>query len=462
MLRFAAPAALLCAALMTASAHASPSQLMLFEAGAPVLHDATREPALDELQALGVRSIRVVLYWRDVAPAAGSAQRPDFDATDPAAYDWGAGGRLVDSATARGLGVLLTVTGPVPRWATQRRLDQRSDPRPAEFRAFMTAAGRRFAGQVATWGIWNEPNHPHFLGPQYVHGRNTSARIYRRLYQAGTAGLADAGRGGDTVLIGETAPGGDGKHSTPALAFLRGVLCVDSRYRLLRGCAHLDAGGWAHHPYANRRGPYYRPGNRDNVTIGVLSRLTSALDRAAKGGAIRRATGVWLTEFGVQSLPDPYLGVSLARQAELRSASERLAWGNPRVRAFSQYLLVDDDPRPGPVSQRYSGFESGLVSADGRRKPAYDEFRLPLSVRRSAGGRVSLWGLVRPAAGATHVDVLVTDRGSSVATTAAVRPTDAHGVWTVSLPNRAGRTWRVRWTAPDGMVFTGPPVRAMA
>ena len=40
-------------------------------------------------------------------------------------------------------------------------------PAPREFRAFVTAAARRYAGRVRTWSIWNEPNQPQFLKPQF-------------------------------------------------------------------------------------------------------------------------------------------------------------------------------------------------------------------------------------------------------------------------------------------------------
>src|SRR3954470_343657 len=447
-------AELLCAAATTAPAHASPAQTVLFEAGSVALSDATRDHALDEVQASGATAIRIVVLWRDVAPRPSSTRRPAFDPASPGAYAWGGYGRLADAAAARGLKVVIDLSGPVPRWATEGAVDQVTRPRPAEFRSFVTAAARRFGARVRTWGIWNEPNHPRYLRPQYVHGRNVSGPVYRRLFQAAVAGLGAAGHSRDTVLIGETAPGGDRRASTPAIAFLRSALCLDSRYRPTRRCGRLAASGWAHHPYSNRLGTAYRPPDRDNVTIGVLSRLERALDRAAAAGAIRRGLPVWLTEFGVQSEPDPYLGVSFARQAELRSASERIAWSDHRVRAFSQYLLVDDPDT--------AGFQSGLVTSEGRRKPAYDEFRVPLTVRRAPGGRVSLWGLVRPARGATHVEVLTSDRGETTARAAATRPTDRSGVWTASLPYATGRTWRVRWTAADGSVLTGPPGRVSA
>jgi hypothetical protein len=116
----------------------------------------------------------------------------------------------------------------------------------------------------------------------------------------------------------------------------------------------------------------------------------------------------------------------------------------------AQYLLVDD--------LALSGFQSGLVTAAGRAKPSLDEFRLPLAVRRS-GRTALLWGLVRPATQATHVEVLVRDAKSARATAVATRPTDGAGLWTARLAWRSGRTFRVRWTGPDGSAHVGAPTR---
>ena len=48
--------------------------------------------------------------------------------------------------------------------------------------------------------------------------------------------------------------------------------------------ARLDADGYAHHAYTTRTGPRFRPPDKDDVTIGVLSRLTNALDQGRPGG----------------------------------------------------------------------------------------------------------------------------------------------------------------------------------
>jgi hypothetical protein len=410
---------------------------MYFDAGAAAVQDETRDATLARLDALGVRALRLTLVWAAVAPDAGNAVRPTFDATDPNAYNWGGYGRLVDAVHARGWRVLITFSAPAPKWATAARTDQVTRPSAPELGAFATAAGRRFGDAVDAWGMWNEPNHPRFLKPQYVNGKPAAPALYRGLHLAGVRGLEAAGQTEDTMLGGETAPGGDRKRSVPPLQFLRGVYCA--------GCAKLRIDGWAHHPYANRRGPFYIPPDRDNVTVGVMGRLETALNRAA-----HRKLPVWVTEFGVQSTPDTTLGVPLAQQAEYRSISERILRADPRIAATAQYLLTDDTA--------LSGFQSGLMTASGRAKPSFDEFRMPLTVRRS-GAVALLWGLVRPATGATHVEVLARDRSTAHSTEVATRPTDAGGTWTARLPWRAGRTWRVRWTAPSGATYVGPPVR---
>ncbi len=453
--------ALLALLALAAPAHASHAQTTSFEAPRDLLDPATRSGALDEIEGLGVTSLRVVLPWRAVAPAALSATKPAGDATDPAFYAWGQYDALLTDARARGLSVLLTVSGPVPRWATEARRDTLTRPRPTEFARFMTAVGRQFGGRVATWSIWNEPNQPQFLLPQYdARHRPVCPRLYRALYLAGLKGLGAAGLRAPRVLLGETSPRGTGRVVAP-LTFLRGVLCLDSRNRRQRGCARLPAAGIAHHAYTTRAGPRFVPPGPNDVTIGVLGRLTRLVDAAGRTGALPRGLPLHLTEFGIQSAPDPIFGVSLQRQEEYRALSERIAWANPRVRTFSQYLLRDDEPlRSGPRSARYPGFESGLRTAAGRAKPALDGFRVVLSALRT-GSRVSLWGLVRPAHAVTtaRLEERAGARGPWRAL-ATVR-TDARGALSRRTAFVAGRQYRLRWRSPAGVERASGPIRPL-
>ncbi len=449
--------AVIALAALPASAAASSRQWMTFEAPGELLDDSRRDATLDEIRAFGVDRVRVLVYWRRFAPAPNSRRKPHFDAADPAAYpgdNWGPVDRLLDAADARGIKVQLTPTGPVPRWATRRRSGQVNDPRVGEFRAWMTALGRRYRDRVSVWSIWNEPNHPAFLGPQYRNGRPASPRIYRGLYLAGRRALEATGNDADLILFGETLPRGGSRVVNP-LPFLRGALCVDRRYRRTGDCARLEVDGYAHHAYTTRQGPRFKPAHPDHVTIGVLDRLTRALDRAARAGAVSDGVDLYLTEFGIQSHPDRTVGVPLARQAEYLAVAERIAYANPRVRSFSQYLLRDD---PRREDGSYGGFETGLRTAGGRKKPSYDGFRLPLAAADYGSSDV-LWGRVRPYPARTRVTILSSPRRGRAFRPLRMVTTNAAGVYGLRAHHMDGQRYRVRWTAPDGTTYTGPPIR---
>ena len=299
---------------------------------------------------------------------------------------------------------------------------------------------------MSTWSIWNEPNQPQFLKPQYKNGKPYSPKLYRKLYQAAYAGIRSTpANADDTILIGETSPRGNSNVVHP-LAFLRGMLCLDSKYRKAKSCGELEADGYAHHAYTTSQGPRYKPADTDDVTIGVLSRLISALDKAAKAGALPAKLPVHLTEFGIQSTPDKISGVSLAKQAAYLAISEHVAYVNPRVVAFSQYLMSDDPPRPD--GYRYSGFESGLRSADGKPKPAYEGFRLPLAVEIYGGSDV-LWGLVRPQRAVSKVTIERKPKGSSWRVLKQLDTTSA-----------ASTRSRPRIATASATASTGPPRKA--
>ena len=364
-------------ALSAAPAFASHAETVFFEAPRDLQGvSATQQAAaFRQLQSLGVRALRVVLYWRAVAPSPNHRHRPSFNQANPMAYHWGSYDAVINKAVALHWKILLTVTGPVPRWATPHGEDIYSSPSTSDFALFMEAIGKRYGRQVKRFSIWNEPNQPGFLRPQYVHGKLASALIYRGLFLAGYAGLKASGNfAGMTVLMGETSSVAVKTQSVPApLAFLRGVLCLNSSYRPLGHCARLPADGYAQHPYTSSRGPFWTPPT-DDVTINTMGRLVTALDRAAAAGEIRAGLPVSVTEFGVASVPNPYVGVSLAKQAEFDAVSEYMAWSNPRIASFSQYALRDDHPAGGRVAGRTSPHNDTPVvvriTTSGSRKPS--------------------------------------------------------------------------------------------
>jgi len=460
-----------------APAGASHGQAVYFEASTSLLNPSTRAKAFEQMRHLGVRALRVELYWGRVAPAPTSATRPSFQATNPGSYDWSLYDPIVAEARKLGWQILLTVTSPVPRWATSNlKAPYVTRPDSQDFREFMTAVARHFGSQVGTYAIWSEPNHPAFLQPQFnSNGSPASPRIYRGLYQAGYLGLQQGGLAHPRVLFGETAPTGYDSvrsllriehskalmHDVAPLAFLREALCLNSRYRKVGSCSELPMSGYAHHAYTIAAAPSYKTPGADNVTVGVLSRLSSALNKAANVHALPSRLPIYLTEFGVQSLPNKQLGVPVSVQAEYDAMAEKIAYENGRVAAFSQYLLADDPIGGSPgasVNGGTVGFQTGVEYASGKPKPLYYAWPVPLVVAKRRHG-YSLWGLVRPAGKATTATVLVRRRGSSRYTTLGTVHTNSAGYW--SLSSRAkGTLWRVRWVSPEGVRYEGPPIHA--
>ncbi|MBA3807546.1 MAG: hypothetical protein H0X28_04000 [Solirubrobacterales bacterium] len=248
-------------------------------------------------------------------------------------------------------------------------------------------------------------------------------------------------------------------HDVAPLAFLRSALCLNAKYKRAGACGALSVTGYAHHAYTLPAGPHYVSSQPDSVTLGSLSRLTHALDRAAAAHTINSHVPVYLTEFGVQSKPNKQLGVSVAKQAEFDAISEHIAYSNPRVAAFSQYLLRDDPVGGAPGSSVHGGtvgFQTGLEYVSGSRKPLYFGWPVPLTVSRMHHG-ASLWGLVRPATGATKVTVLVRLKGARSYKTFKTITTNSAGYWRLSTSTR-GRLWRVRWVSPAGLKYEGPPI----
>lgn len=444
---------------------ASQRQLTYFEAPEQLLNPATRPGAIKQLQWLGVTAIRLELAWGYIAPGSTSATKPEFEATNPASYDWSDYDEVIAEAKRLKWQVLLTVSSPVPRWATSnKQAPYVTRPDDRDFEEFMTAAGRHFGSQVTTWAIWNEPNQPAFLRPQFSSsGKPEAGWIYRGLFQAGYKGLQAAGMSKPNVLMGEAQPTAkpftafksykeaELYDALSPIAFMREALCLNANYkRKSPTCAPLSAAGFSIHPYTTAAGPYNQPPNQEDVTIGTLGRMVQALNKAAKSGMIKSGLPLYITEFGIRTKPEPDIGVSGSTQAEWDAVSERLAWENPRVASFCQYLLTDDVLKRGP--------QTGLQKIHGEKKPLYYAFPVPLTVTPVRGG-YNLWGFVRPAHKATTVTVLIQRPHSKAWQVLKKVKTGGLGYWTLKSAVK-GSYWRVRWISPSGAKYEGPPIKA--
>jgi hypothetical protein len=486
MIRALACAAAVAACLVPAgSAQANSSQESIFQDDLLLVDSGPglRESTLDELQSLGVDTIRVFVPWAQVAPAANSTVRPaGFDGSNPNDYPasaWAPFDGLVRSAAVRGLSVILTPNSPIPAWASHcgGSVTARQSCRPdaAEFGQFVQALGSRYSGgalpRVTRWGLYNEPNVGRWLTPQWVRrgGRTipASPQQYRNLAYAAIAALRDTGHGSDQILLGETGPigytaGSLARRPVATAEFWRDLLCIDRAGRRLRGrvaveqgcvgATRLEATAIAHHPYirGGSRSPLTAP-RRDEITISSISRLKVILARAARRGMLRAGLPLYYTEYGFQTNPpDRVLGVSLGAQAAYLSESEWIAYRDRAVRGLAQYLLRDDP--------QLQGFQSGLEFVNGRAKPSLAAYRMPLWVVRH-GVSVTIFGRVRPFAdrGRGTVRIQLRLPGRRTFSDLFTATPGASGFFLVRHWSRRG-TWRALWQPPGGGVALVSPL----
>ncbi len=335
--------------------------------------------SFDYAKQIGVTRIRVNLLWAYTMP------KEQYNARrKPAAinYQFTAIDQLIDRAAANGIRIHLSLTGPAPRWANAKKASTQKawyKPNAAQFGEFAGVAARHFKGRVDRYSIWNEPNWKTWLGPL-----KSAPSIYRSMYSRAYKAIKKADSRAQ-VLIGETSPYGRPGMSTAPLAFLRKVTCVNSSYRRVRKCPKLKADGYAHHPYDFRHAPNYQYPGADNVTIGTLSRLTRALDRLKRSGALRPTRGgrmpVHLTEYGYFASGKRSLSTK-TRSRYLKQAYS-IALRNGRVKSQLQYLML--------VLPKGSGstFNTGIVSRSGKRLPQFNALR---SWYRSNRGKVKRTG----------------------------------------------------------------------
>ena len=331
----AAALALLALILLPAQAHAAKGMEMALQDDDVFLWESGMDldAALDHAVDLRTKRIRVNVLWARMLVE--GAEGRTVPAGGPK-YDFHRIDMLEAAASARGIKLQLTITGPAPAWATRDRRVGNNAPDAAKFGAFARTVATHFAGRVDRYSIWNEPNWNTWLFPA-----KNAASLYRELYAAGYNGV----KGVDPrakVLFGELAPIGGGRAIAP-LKFLRDVTCSNNTYKAKKKCAPLKADGFAIHPYQFQAAPQIAAGKADDVPIGALSRLTSALDKLARRNALvtpdKRKMELYLTEFG-------YLTKGKrAQKPKVRAKwlhdAFHVARRHPRVRQLLQYQLVD-------------------------------------------------------------------------------------------------------------------------
>jgi hypothetical protein len=567
------------AVLVPASARASHAPQSIFQDDDHLIYasTATVTSTLNTLQSLGVQRLRLTIQWSDIAPNPSSTTEPaGFDATNPEDYTlaqyggspnvWDPYDRIVEMAAARGIGVDFNVTAPGPLWAMQTapvttqfgtRPTDHYEPSAVDFGQFVQALGTRYSGtyvpiappappaptppptiilplltplrtattaqaaaatplpRVDFWSIWNEPDQPGWLAPQWVSvgGRSEpeSPRLYRALVDAAVGGLDVTGHtfSSDTILIGETAPEGDvspvgsGKHvhyvnntgfydAMPPMVFVHALYCVNDNDRPLSGTAAANVGcpqkpnaasfisanpglfyaaGFAHHPYFFLFAPSYSSPISSFVPLADIGRLERGLDRIFSSYRVHRKIPIYYTEYGYQTKPpDPYQVVSPAKQAVYLNEADYMAWKNPRIQSVSQFLLYDagpDNTYPASSYNYWDTFQTGLVygpgtSLNGRLKPAYYAYRLPIWIpqaRVKRRAKMLVWGLLRMAPKNTEQEALIewksTARRARYRTIATVHVAPgAGGYFTTEVAPPGTGSVRMAWRSGSRHTYT--------
>ena len=256
----------------------------------------------------------------------------------------------------------------------ERRADERA--RPPNFAA---AAQKRYSGtfvnadgvtlpRVSLWMAWNEPNNPVFLRPQYRRTGTTwtiqSGRDYAKLCNAIVQGIKSVQRP-PRSRAARPPPREQQPELEPPVGLAARVPARDEggrRERLRRLRTPPVYGSPAETPSDEAAARAARAA-ADRGHAGEHRRAHHRADRLY-GKKMR----IWITEYGYQTNPpDTIFGVTWSKQAPYLTQAVAIARANPRIDMFLWFLLRDE--------QRLAGWQSGLVTFDGKRKPSFDAFR---------------------------------------------------------------------------------------
>ena len=364
-------------ACMASTASASSSlRIGIFDDGMVLYGEPDR--VFPQLANTGARLVRANLWWSGpgIRVATRKPQRP----ADPSdlAYNWDTYDRTVRFAIVNGMQPVFSILG-TPPWANAAKGWNVAPTNARDLRLFAAAAQRRYSGtfvnadgvvlpRVSLWMAWNEPNNPVFLKPQFRRTGKTwtiqSGRDYAKMCNAIVQGIKSI-QPSSKVACGGTAPRGNNnpnssRPSVSPLPFARAMKAG--------GAAGFDA--YAHHPYSSAPSetPTTKPaGVRGQpptaVTLGNFDALVTELNRL-----YRKRVRMWITEYGYQTNPpDRIAGVTMSKQAAYLTQAVSYARRHPQIDLFLWFLLRDED--------RVDGWQSGLTTVAGARKPSFNAFR---------------------------------------------------------------------------------------
>jgi hypothetical protein len=321
-------------------------------------------------EKLHVEVARVDLHWGGPLGVARSRPKHPTNPSDPA-YNWSVYDPIVQKLSAAGIKVLFSIYG-TPAWANGGAGLNVAPRNSLDLKKFAYAAATRYSGTfvadgsklpaVRYWLAWNEPNNPVFLKPQYQKvGQRwviASAKSYAKICNAVYDGVHAIGIASERVGCGATAPRGNNQplSSRPSVSPLAFLAAVKND-----GLRTFDA--WDHHPYYSNpsRTPTSAVASGGAVELGNIDTL---IRQVTKEYGNKR---IWITEYGYETNPpDTIFGVSWAKQAQYLTDAFAIVRRNPRIDMMLWFLLRDDP--------NVNGWQSGLITTAGKKKPAFAAF----------------------------------------------------------------------------------------
>jgi hypothetical protein len=371
---------------------------------------------LGDAESLGSTWVRLSAAWATIA---SKPLKRGSSATDPAnpGYYWPVLDAAVRSAAATDQHVVMMIFT-TPNWAEgPGRPPQFGSwkPNAKAFGEFARAVATRYSGHypdpaypgkmlpaVTDFQIWNEPNLPDSLAPQWTKLRGggyapASPGIYRGLLNSGYANIT-AVQPHAYVLAAGTAPYGDppGVDRMQPLTFDSALLCLHATSLRRERCpapAHFDA--FDTHPYALN--PTIHALDPGDVSVPDVAKIIHLLAVAGRDhlDAPAGPKAMWVTELDWASKPGDPTGLSQLTQRRYLDYALYELWRQGVSHVF-WFELVDPGADPNAVPG------AGVLFQNGKPKPSAQAFRFPFIAVPNRDGGLIVWGQA-PAAGTVEI-----------------------------------------------------------
>lgn len=291
------------------------------------LNAAGIDQNLDELQSIGVTSVRLPIPWTYIESQSGT-------------YDWSQMDTIISAAQARGMSVVGTITGN-PAWDGTIGSGQ---PNVQAYANFAAAVASRYSTEISAFEIWNEENSQGFFS-----GSN-SAAVYTAVLKAAYTAIKAVDPTA-TVIAGGLAAVANiaGLNQSPE-SFLSQILADGA-------AGYFDA--IAYHPY-NLATQLSEGSSLAESALNQLTALRAALNSYGLSGI-----AIWATEYGEPTTP----GLASPTQQAAYISNFVIEWQalSKTLNLGPAYLYSTRDIASGTLNDENN---YGLFYTDGTPKPA--------------------------------------------------------------------------------------------